>query len=581
MDLRLPLAVVLLTGCAEHHRVESFERVDASRLDATAHDAAVDAFTPPPRCAMRRVANLQVGSASYARYSPDLVFDGDAFQVIATESDPHEHPWVSVTTVSRDLRDVGPTRFAGEETHGWALGSLLSDGAIALAWNGDPGGPSRVLYRRLEGEERTARIDLVDTNSEAVLDLVTVGDTSLVGYRYRVDVDGELMIESRSHLIDRHGTALSEPTTWHVAEYPGRTIRMSVMGNEFLAALPHDDTIEVRRIDVDGNVLDVLHLDAPDVRHVVIASDPERMALAWRSGPADARNIVFQAFDASFRPLGAPRELESAAPGTSVPAIAAMPSGWAVLFGEGRYNDRSVLLNLDPTGEPFEPRHELVGTLASSYGAPAIEVVDGELFLAVAHAPEEGRAETIFVQRWVCDAEPDLCREQAIPRDGCDETFLGWEWTGSACAPVFGCACEGGDCAMLARTEHACLHDHAGCEAATCLEAEPTQATSLCIDARQHNAYSHPSVWARVPGTECCTTCRASAVAPYVIELALERCIPDRICDCAGDPRGVECRLPPMGAGDWIVRNGTHELTLQVVPRWESLEPPEPACSGT
>lgn len=571
--------MLLLTGCAEHHRVESFEGVDAS-VDARTLDVAieVDASVEPLRCAMRRVANVQVGGASYQRYAPDIVFDGDAFQVIATESDSYEHPWVSVTTVSRDLSNVGATRFAGEETHGWALGSRLSDGAIALAWNGDPGGPSRVLYRRLEGEERTARIDIYDTSTEAVLDLATIEDTSLVAYRYRIEVDGEYMIESRYHLIDRHGTALGMPVTWHVTEYPGRTIRMATMGNEFLAAIPHDDEVEVRRIDRDGNTLDELHLPVSDVRHVVIAADDERMALAWRTGPSDARNIVFQSFDAAFRPLGEARELESSAPGASVPAIAAMPAGWAVLWGEGRYNHRTVMLNLDPSGVPFEPRHELHAGYASSYGAPAIEVVDGELYVAIAHPPAEGEAETIFVQHWVCEDEPDACGEQDVVEDGCDDTFLGWRWTRNRCLPVFGCECEGADCDQLASTEHACLHDHASCELASCTESEPTDALSVCTDSIQHNAYSNPSVWAHVAGTECCTTCRARVVAPYEIELELDRCLPDRICDCAFDPRGVECRLPPMGAGTWNVRSAAGTLALEVAPRWEELPAPEARC---
>ena len=62
------------------------------------------------------------------------------------------------------------------------------------------------------------------------------------------------------------------------------------------------------------------------------------------------------------------------------------------------------------------------------------------------------------------------------------------------------------------------------------------------------------------------------------IELELERCLPDRICDCAPDPRGVECPLPPMGAGNWIVRSAAGELTLEVVPMWAELPAPDARC---
>lgn len=569
-------AVFFLTGCALHHRVESFEGSDSGVPDTSIE---VDAEVPfePLRCALRRVDNVQVGGARYQRYAPDLVFDGTSFQVIATESDSDAHPWVSVTTVSRDLRDVSETRFAGEETHSWGLGSRLSDGAIALAWSGDPGGPSRLMYRRLEGEDRTARIDLYDNNTEAVLDLATIEDTSLVAYRYRTEVDGEFRIESRYHLIDRHGNALIDPVTLHVTEYPGRTIRMATMGEHFIAAIPHEEEIEVRRIDVRGRVVDTLRVDAPDVRHVVVAANEERMALVWRTGPRDARNIIFQAFDSDFRALADSRQLETAAPGAAVPAVAALPSGWVVLWGEGRYNERSVLLNVDPTGEPFEARHEFVGGSASSYGAPALEVVDGELFIAVSHEPAEGEAETIFVQRWVCEEDPVLCEPQNIPADGCDETFLGWRWDGNGCTPAFGCACEGSDCGQLATTEYACLHDHGSCPT-TCPRPEPKEASTMCVDALQHNAYGTAIVWAQVEGADCCTPCRANVVGAYAIELEFEQCV---LCDCAPNPRGVACRLPPMGAGDWTVRSAAGEITLQVVPRWEELPAPEGACVGS
>jgi hypothetical protein len=127
-----------------------------------------------------------------------------------------------------------------------------------------------------------------------------------------------------------------------------------------------------------------------------------------------------------------------------------------------------MLLHVDPSGVPRQPRMLLVEGQNSGYGGPSLVHVGGDLYAAFSRYPDGEWLEQVWLDRWTCTpGEMDVCAAQDAAADGLDvcesPVLYGWMWDGSACLKVEGCSCAGEDCDALARTARECASDRTHC----------------------------------------------------------------------------------------------------------------------
>lgn len=333
-------------------------------------------------------------------------------------------------------------------------------------------------------------------------------------------------------------------------------------------------------------------LDAPGA--VFAHGDVREGQLAVLSirGAAETRSLVLTLMDERLAPVFE-RVLEDGAPTASNPRVLARPEGWVLVWGLGRRPTyRTMQMSLDPEGVPLAPRQVLHAGNNSSYGATSPISVDDSVYVGISHpeADDPTGREGVYIQRWDCDEPPrDPCRAQEASAADCVRGHMvGWRWTGEDCEPVIGCdtPCTGPDCEALAETRFACLSDRRECMPRECRAAAATAEMACGPLEVVANRSSYLTVTVSADACPCVPppVCRARVSGALELSLDLVRCeedVPE--CDCAPGPTrrlDLECWLPPMEAGTWVLSSpGTERFELEVRPPWETPSREE-LCRG-
>ncbi|HEY8430679.1 MAG TPA: hypothetical protein VIL20_20005 [Sandaracinaceae bacterium] len=583
----LVLAAALLGGCyLSHGRGRPYDPDAAVDVDASVPDAGSIA------CALRRLGETTVRApAEHAAQAPDVVWTGDAVAVAMAEGGGgFGHPIVTMVEVTPDLSHVSEPRTIGEESHGWGELDLTSDG-LAVCWHGDPGGRGRTMIRRVREDGTLGSPRDVDPDGEACLDLVAAGDRMLVAWRRRVDVGGEVQVETRVQVVDAEGAPVGDAIALASAPYPGRSVDLAAADGAFFAALsPENGWVRVLEIARDGHVVRDDVAPIPDARAAAVAVDGDRVALLVGTGPVDVRSLWLFFMDRSFLPSAPPRPLSDGAPTAVFASIEPAPDGWLVTWSDGHQPSTSVtMLHVDRDGFAREPRVRAHGGPNSAYGGPSVARAGDEIYLALARS-EVGGFEEVAVQRWRCEpAALDACAPLEVVTGPCGGGEpVAWRWNGADCEPVeCPSTCVGEGCDRLAPSRDACLTDRVLCSRTSCDGTEsPTRIDGACVDSA--SVREGEALRVRIERTVECPCgatleCAARVEAPFELVLDTSLCAPPLACDC-GPGSAVTltatCELPPLSAGTWTVRGeGVASLVIEVVSPWETPMR-SPACAG-
>ena len=439
------LGAPLVGGCyLSHGRGERDGSVAPdARIDRDA-SVPIDAGPPIP-CALEPRAVLQATDTPFAAHSPELGWDGERLGLVVFESDGSiPHPIVSATRIAPDLSAAEPLRVVGEESHSWGEAAWDARGAMGVCWNGDPGPPSRTLFRLWDraGAELSPRVDL-DLEGGACEGLVRASDRWVAVWRHGRDA-----VSIRTAVLDDRGAMVGTFDLDDPVPYPGRPVQL---------AADRDGWLRARGL-----------VPAPQARYAALAvHDDGTVGLVIRDGAREDGSLRFVRASPELAPLPGETLLVSAGRGARHPRVAAMPDGWAVMWvqeaGDGMQPTGALLAHLDRAGVPIEPRRAVVQGPNSGYGGPALLPHAGALYVAIARPPDGALdQEQAFVHRLECGA-----RERCAPldaRSSGDDCARrdGYAWDGGLCAPI-DCGCIGSECDRIAATEEECLADHEGC----------------------------------------------------------------------------------------------------------------------
>ncbi|RZO59744.1 MAG: hypothetical protein EVA89_14885 [Sandaracinaceae bacterium] len=577
------LAALALSGCyLSHGRDAPAAARDASVPDAARSDAEPDDAgpPPPPRCALAPTAELFVASHPDGSMSaPDLVRAGDRLALVMFLSDTVRHPVVVMSHADLGLTEVTEPRRVGEESHGWAEAAWTGD-ALGLCWNADPGGPSALRFREVEGLDGPLgpRRDFAPEDGSC-LDLAYAdGRYAMIWRRLDFDVD-PAQVDTMFAIIDRSGELVGEPVVLARADYPGVSASLLTTEEGFVSLTGLEDGVRVVALRRDGSVLRETTLPIEGAGYTAAALRGDRLALLSLEGPTETRRLVLRVFERGERLLHE-RVIEDGAPSASYPRVVARPEGFALLWAQGsRPTYRAMILSVDPDGRPLGPRRVLHEGQHSGYGGPSMVSVDGDVddavFVAMSRPPPDspGAREAMHLERWDCAPVEDACEAQDASPVRCDgeERVFGFAWTGESCAPVIGCECVGEDCDALVPTRGACESDREACPAPRCETADDAY-VGLCAS-NDVEAGRATTIWVDALRCDRCAppTCRVTPSGPGTLALHLEQC---GDCVCDGRPETIECALPPLAPGTWTLEGpGAARLTITARPYWERPTP--------
>lgn len=462
----LALGASLVGGCYLSHG--RGERDGAVEVDArTERDASVPIDAGPPiPCALEPRAVLQATDTPFSAHSPELGWDGERIGLVVFESDGSiPHPIVSATRIAPDLSGAEPLRLVGEESHSWGEAAWDARGPMAVCWNGDPGPPSRTLFRLWDraGAELSPRVDL-DLEGGACEGLVRTGDRWAAVWRHGRDA-----VAIQAAVLDDRGAIVGTFDLEDPVPYPGRPVQLAADRDGFVVAQAREgEGVVLFRGDRDGWLRARAIVPAPQAQYAALAvHDDGTVGLVIRDGARADGSLRFVRTSSDLAPLPGETLLVSDGRGARHPRVAAMPDGWAVMWveeaGDGMPPTGALLAHLDRAGVPIEPRRALVQGTNSGYGGPALLPHAGELYVAIARPPDGGVGhEQAFVHRLECGV-----RERCAPldaRSSGDDCARrdGYAWDGGLCAPI-DCGCIGTECDRIAATEEECLADHEGC----------------------------------------------------------------------------------------------------------------------
>jgi len=475
------LACILILACGGCY--DSGGRNLHLEPDGVEHPDAVEDVVPEvlvdvpeeveePPCLYEPAGVRQLADSGHTSDAPHLVWNGSEVGVVMFEGggDMIAHSYVSLVNVAPDLSTSTEPRIVGDESHGWGEPAWTGS-RLGLCWHTDPGMVGRTAFRLLDrdGDRIGGRVDL-DMQGEACLGLVHGDDRFLASWRHKIYTDDDPFdVATWVQVLEADGTPVGSPLELVAGPYPGVTPSLAWTGESFLVVYPGDGRLSFLWLDPEGEIVNEGEAPAPDAAFCDVAEREGSIAAAWLTGERDERGLRFRVFGPGLEPMCGELLLEEDGTGAASPDVAAVPDGWTVSWHVGSGEEAyAMLLHLDETCMPRQPRILVYETHNSGYGGPTMLSVDGDVFMGISYYPEEHEwLEQVHLHRFACTAgEMDVCARQdaEVSWGICDDPVLfGWKWTGESCQEVLGCDCLGEDCDALSRSRWDCLADRFHC----------------------------------------------------------------------------------------------------------------------
>ena len=482
------LALLLLTGCyLSAGRSHVMPADGSSTEDAAREDAPLDVAPdegpgepdvetddgeedmPEPACLLRFSGVRRLFDDGHETVAPDLHWNGGEVGVALMESGGDTgHSFVSLVNVLPDLTAQGSLQMIGEESHGWGETAWTGD-ALGLCWHSDPGFVGRTGFRLHDrnGAALIERVDL-DLEGEACLDLAFGGGRFLAAWRHVEQVGTEFMVDPRLQVLDSGGLPVGETLSLERSLYPGFRPSIAHDGEQFVVAMAAGDRIDLSWLSPDGEITRTESLPMA-ASFTDAAVGDGGIALAWLSGEQGLRGLTLSFLDQDFQ-ITSTLVVSPEGTGAGHPDLIPVDDGFFLAWYQGPDDDpAAMLLHVDPTGFPREPRIVMHEGPNSGYGGPALLSAGSSLYAGVSYPPPDSSYfEQVHLLWFDCvPGERDVCAPQvaALPVVCPDPVSLGWKWDGSACVELVGCAadCEGEDCGRLARTDWECAADRRFC----------------------------------------------------------------------------------------------------------------------